>query len=82
MGDEVKDTITGFKGTVIARTQWITGCDRLTLQPKMGKDGKLPESNSFDEGVLVLIKAKKRARATTRLGGPRQELYQRATPSK
>ena len=34
LGDEVKDTITGFKGIVVARTEWLNGCARVTVQPQ------------------------------------------------
>lgn len=35
LGDEVVDNITGFKGTVVAITKWISGCDRVNVQPKV-----------------------------------------------
>jgi len=33
LGDKVKDTITGIQGIAIGRTTWLTGCDRITIQP-------------------------------------------------
>ena len=59
LGDEARDMVTGFKGVCVARTEWLNGCARVTLQPKMGKDGKHPDAVSFDEPQLKLIKAKK-----------------------
>ena len=81
LGDEARDTITGYRGVVIARTQWLTGCDRLTLQPPVDKEGKVPENASFDEPYLELVKAGKvpkesalgQAEARRRTGGPRPE---------
>lgn len=56
LGDEVIDKVTGFKGIAVARTQWLTGCDRITVQPKLGKDGKPIDPHSFDEGQLEVVK--------------------------
>lgn len=58
LGDEAKDSVTGFSGVVVAITQWIHGCHRVTLQPKVGKDGKYPDSASFDEPAVIVTKAK------------------------
>ena len=56
LGDTVKDIITGFEGVAIAVTKWLMSCDRVVVQPKAGKDGKLPENAAFDIGQLVVIK--------------------------
>ncbi len=77
LGDEVKDTITGFKGTAVARTEWITGCNRINVQPKIDKDGKLPDTCSFDEPMLVITKAKKQPKADKKIGGPRLTVMQK-----
>lgn len=62
LGDVVKDRITGYKGTVVAKTLWLYGCIRVGVQSKRMKDGKPVEAQWFDEGqVDVLSKA---------LGGP------------
>ena len=58
LGDEAKDSVTGFRGIVVAKTQWIHGCCRIVLQPRVGKDGKFPENATFDEPALILVKAK------------------------
>ena len=75
-GDQVEDTITGFKGTVIAITQWMYGCRRITVQPKgLNKDGEIYGHEQFDEPQLKVTKAAKipaavkKTRAAT--GGPR-----------
>ncbi len=72
LGDEVKDTITGFKGIAIAHHAYLQGCDRVSVQPKIGKDGKLPVSTTFDEPQLKVIKAKKIKRQAPKVdpGGP------------
>jgi hypothetical protein len=59
-GDLVKDVISGFKGIVIGRSTWINGCVRLTVRPQgVSKEtGKPFEADCFDEGDLVLVKAR------------------------
>ena len=48
LGDTIRDTITGCEGVLIARTEWIYGCIRLTIQPKALKDGVPLDSQTFD----------------------------------
>lgn len=75
LGDLVEDKHTGFKGTAYGRTQWLYGCERITVQPKVGADGKVGESISFDEPSLIVLEkveeqeAKRTAAARTK-GGP------------
>ena len=78
LGDEVKDTISGFQGIAIARHIFLQGCDRITIQPPVGKDGKLPEERSFDEPQLEIIKAKKIERQAPKKnpGGPEKHVDQ------
>lgn len=61
LGDEAKDSITGFQGTVVADTTWLNGCRRLVLQPKkLDKDGKPRPSETFDVEQLILVKQAER----------------------
>lgn len=54
LGQVYKDSITGFEGVAIARTDWIYGCQRVTLQPqKLKEDGGVQKSEVFDVGQLV-----------------------------
>ncbi len=41
LGDKVKDTITDFEGTAVARCVYLNGCVRIEVQPKELKDGKM-----------------------------------------
>lgn len=34
LGDKAKDTVTGFKGYVMARSEYITGCHKVLIKPK------------------------------------------------
>ena len=55
--DELKDTVSGCKGIVVAITIYDTGCTHYSLQQKQRKDGKVPDWESFDDSRLVLVKA-------------------------
>lgn len=55
LGQEVKDRVSGFTGTAIARTTYLQGCDRISVQPKVTKSGELPAWKTFDEPDLVVI---------------------------
>lgn len=53
LGDKVKDLVTGFEGIAVARTQWLNGCFRITLQSATtDKDGKAGPQETFDEPQL------------------------------
>ncbi len=53
LGDMVKDTVTGYKGTVVATSDYIHGCRRLCIQAKAKKDGTFVDGIWFDEPRLV-----------------------------
>ena len=75
LGSHVRDIYTGFEGTLVARTQWLHGCDRLTIEPrKVKEDGSLPDSMTFDAPRVELLQAEpvrtSRDEQTTKTGGP------------
>ena len=37
LGQEVRDRVTGFKGIATARTTYLQGCDRISVQPQISK---------------------------------------------
>lgn len=49
LGDKVKDTISGAIGIVIARTEWLHGCIRVTIAPQALKDGHPADNFTVDE---------------------------------
>jgi hypothetical protein len=68
LGCTAKDTISGFSGTVVAITEWLNGCQRVTIQPREMKDGKPIEPHTFDAEQIEVVEP-----ATPRpagLGGP------------
>ena len=72
LGDEVKDKVTGFQGVAIALHDYLNGCRRISIQPPVDKDGKLPVTESFDEPQIEVI-AKEKAKPETgknKTGGP------------
>lgn len=59
LGDEVQCKITGFKGVVTSYAKCLTGCDRITIQPNVKKDGKHPEALWFDVAAVTILKKQK-----------------------
>jgi hypothetical protein len=55
MGMEVKDKITGLSGVVIGESQWLNGCERLTVQPSALNAGKMIDAVTFDIGQLERV---------------------------
>ena len=78
LGDEVKDTITGFKGIAVCRHTYIQGCDRISVLQKSTKDTPVPAEMSFDEPQLIVTKAAKPpAKPVDRTkGGPERHMPQ------
>ena len=72
LGDEVRDTLSGFRGIAIARHIYLHGCERISIQPPVDKEGKLPETACFDEPQLEVIREKKQTRKVPKkkTGGP------------
>ena len=74
LGDKVRDTISGFEGVAVARTEYLNGCARVGVQPPVDKDGKLPEAQHFDQPQLMVLAGKEAARPAHdvdgRTGGP------------
>lgn len=55
LGKEAKDIVTGFKGIITCRSQYLTGCNRYGIQPKMDKKGDVPETRWYDENQIEII---------------------------
>lgn len=72
LGSEVKCTITGYKGVVIGRTQWLHGCNTYQVKSHDLKDGKPLDSVPFDEAALELVEKKPERKASPKNGGPQE----------
>jgi len=59
LGDKVKDKVTGFIGTAVAKTEFLNGCIQFNVQGKVDKGNKIPEDIGIDIGSLELILPKK-----------------------
>jgi hypothetical protein len=70
LGDKVRDTVSGFTGIVTAYTTFLHGCARVVVQPPVDKDGKLPESASFDVPQLDVLESKTIPKGSDKDGGP------------
>ena len=75
LGSKVTDSITGFTGIVVCRTQWIHNCNVYGVQPQELKDGKPLDRGYFDEPQLKLIKEKV-VKESRRTGGPEKAVAQ------
>jgi hypothetical protein len=82
LGDEVKDTISGLSGVVVAETQWLHGCRRLTVQPRTLHEGKPIEGHTFDEGQLERVTKQAVPVGSRDKGGPRPEPSRAPSPTR
>ena len=55
LGQKIRDSITGLEGMAVARTVYMYGCTRITMQLFDVKDGKPAEWVSFDEPQLTVL---------------------------
>lgn len=60
LGDTVKDKLTEFRGTVIARAEYLYGCVWVCVVPKGLHDDKPIEDVWFDEARIEVVVKKKR----------------------
>ncbi len=56
LGDRVRDIYTQFEGIATSRTEWLHGCDRVSINPTtLDKDGKVRERETFDDTRVELV---------------------------
>ncbi len=59
LGDEVEDSITGFRGIVTGIARYITGCVQVLIVPRKGCEPAKPGDECWiDEKRLLLIYSK------------------------
>jgi hypothetical protein len=78
LGDEVKDSVTGFTGIAVAVTEWLNGCYRVTVQPRTLDAGKVPAS----EPQLEVLQASVIPCGSRDTGGPAPTPRQHAGPTR
>ena len=55
LGQQVKDRVTDYEGIVVAVTEHLQGCRRITVQGKVTKEGTIGDGYVFDEPDLTII---------------------------
>lgn len=55
LGSKVRDQITGLTGTATGRTEYITGCEQILVQPPLNKDGAFVQGHWVDVDRLVVV---------------------------
>lgn len=80
LGDKARDIVTGFTGVCTTRSEYISGCTRVSLQPPVGEDGKIPDPGHFDEPMCEVIVEQGVKPMPTDRGGPRPAPSQHAAP--
>lgn len=73
LGDKVRDSITGFEGTVTSITEWINGCRRVGVQSAELHEGKPIDPQWFDEQQVRLVESRYPLsdKEENKKGGPR-----------
>lgn len=57
LGSRVRDSITGYTGIAIGRTEWLHGCARIGIEREvLDKDKKPIPAEWFDEQRVVVVK--------------------------
>ena len=70
LGVEVKDKVTGYKGIVIGRTEWQTGCNTYGVKSQTLNNGAPADSQWMDEMSLEKISDGINVKKDVRKGGP------------
>jgi len=55
LGKTLQDKITGFKGIAIGHCTYLTGCNQYGLAPPVSSEGKILDTQWFDETRLNVI---------------------------
>lgn len=71
LGDEAKCKVTGFRGIITSTAQCLTGCDRVSIQAPMKKDGTYGENYWVDVAAVEIIKKAKVKPKEVREDGPK-----------
>ena len=89
LGSTVEDEITGVTGLVVARTKWLYGCIRITIQPAELKDGRPVDTVCLDEQQVKRLEVpligpvtEEKPVNTPRPAGPRADPTRQDDPKK
>ena len=77
LGVEARDKVTGFKGIVTGKAEYLTGCTQYGIVPKTGKTGSMKSTEWFDENRLEVVG---KGMGVSKIKGPDNGGPQRDTP--
>lgn len=73
LGQRVRDTVSGFEGTVVSKTTFLNGCVYFSVVPEMSdlteKTGRVPEGSFLSHNRLAAV-APAPAETKRSTGGP------------
>ena len=73
LGVMVKDCVTGFRGVVMGRVEYLSGCNQYLILPKVGSDSKYTLGQWLDEQRLIIdISVDKIVLSVKDPGGPQE----------
>jgi len=55
LGQKGKDKITGFEGILTSRVEFLTGCNRYSIQPTILNNGMPYEAIYIDESQIEIL---------------------------
>ncbi len=68
LGREYEYIVAGMMGIATGLTTYLTGCDRVILQPAATDDGKMPDSYFVDDAYCRLVEDGRRVPVFSELG--------------
>lgn len=80
LGDKAKDEISGLSGVIVAITEWLNGCRRITIQPEALFEGKPVSNQTFDAEQVSKVEQGPDL-SVSRTGGPSISPEQRCDPA-
>lgn len=58
LGDKAKDRISGFQGTIVAITEWLNGCRRITIASEQLFESKVVDNHTFDAEQVMKVESR------------------------
>ncbi len=56
LGNVVRDNISGFQGVAVCLSNWLNGCQRVTIQPQtLKEDGSILDNHTCDAEQVEVI---------------------------
>lgn len=55
LGSKVRDKVTGMTGITTGKCEYLYGCNQYNIVPPVGGDGKMNDTQWFDEGRIEVL---------------------------